>query len=138
MTAESDLLASRMLPVVDRLIDLALVQSDIPAACRVLGGMDRAELGVFLGALAYRAVSESPFVDRPFWPCPQDLPFAENDPELAGFRIICAAGSHDNDMAVALAEVLMDRGLIAVGIAVRTMLIVIREGIHWRAFGGAM
>ena len=139
MTIESDLLAHRMLPVVDQMIDLALVQGDIPAACRVLGSMDRAELGVFLGALAYRAVSESPFPQTGhFWAPPADLSYEERDPELAAFRLVCCVGNRDNQMAVALAEVLMDRGLLAVGIAVRTILIIIREGIHWRAFGGAM
>ena len=139
MTAEFDLLARRMLPVVDQMIDLALVQGDIPAACRVLGSMDRAELGVFLGALAYRAVSESPFPQPGhFWAPPADLGYGERDPELAAFRMVCVAGNRDNDLLVAVAEVLMDRGLLAVGIAVRTILIIIREGIEWRAFGGAM
>ena len=136
MTAESDLLAHRMLPVVDQMIDLALVQGDIPAACRVLEDMDRAELGVFLGALAYRAVAESPFPQPGhFWAPPADLGYGERDPELAAFRLVCCVGNRDNSMAVALAEVLMDRGLIAVGVAVRTMLVIIREGIEWRAWG---
>ena len=136
MTIESDLLAIQMLPQVDRMIDLVLVQGDIHTATKLLGAMDQGEMGVFIGALAYRAVTESPFPDHTvMWAPPTGIP--EDDPALWAFRIVCAAGNRDNDGMAALVQVIMGNGYLYVGMVVRHILIIIREGIEHRAWGGA-